>query len=346
MSNNYLTLSNTWSNSCHNDTALYLKSHQGLSGRIMMTENTLHEDTALFRRFNRFYTKQIGLLAQGLLKTRFSLIQARVLYELAQQDQTTASELVNKLNIDPGYLSRILSTFEKEGLLRKNRSTSDYRQRILKLTIQGKKSFAELNERSGRVAEEILLGLAGEDRHRLLHAMQTIETILDTKPKPSTAYLLRLHRPGDIGWIIHRHGVVYAEEYDFDETFEALVAEILVQFIRKHDPKRECLWIAEQEGEWIGSVMIVDAGNQVAQLRLLLVEPKARGQSVGMRLINECINFSSLNHYRKIKLWTQSNLLEARHLYAKAGFERVSESPHKSFSQDLIAEFWELTLGG
>ena len=311
-----------------------------------MPENNLHEGIALFRRFNRFYTKQIGLLTQGLLKTRFPLVQARVLYELAQQDQTTASALVGKLNIDPGYLSRILSTFEKEGLLRKNRSTSDSRQRILKLTTLGKKSFAELDERSRKVAEEMLRGLVEEDRHRLLQAMQTIETILDAELKPPTPYLLRSHRPGDIGWIIHRHGVVYAEEYGFDETFEALVAEILAQFIRKHDPKRECLWIAEQEGERIGSVMIVDAGDQFAQLRLLLVEPKARGQTVGMRLIDECIKFSRRNHYRKIKLWTQSNLLQARHLYSKAGFEKVSESSHKSFGQDLIAEFWEMPLGG
>jgi len=310
-----------------------------------MSAQNLHEETALFRRFNRFYTKQIGLLSQGILKTRFPLIQARVLYELAQQKQTTASTLVDKLNIDPGYLSRILSNFEKKGLLRKHRSTTDSRQRILKLTNPGKKSFAELDERSRRVAEEMLLGLVDEDRHRLLHAMQTIETILDTQPKPSTPYLLRPHRPGDIGWIIHRHGVVYAEEYGFDETFEALVAEILVQFIHEHDPKREGLWIAEQEGERIGSVMIVDAGDQVAQLRLLLVEPKARGQSVGMRLIDECLNFSRRNRYRKIKLWTQSNLPQARHLYAKAGFERVSQSAHKSFGQDLIAEIWEMPLG-
>lgn len=310
-----------------------------------MSAQNLHEDTALFRRFNRFYTRQIGLLTQGLLKTRFPLIQARVLYEMAQQQQTTASALVKKLNIDPGYLSRILSNFEKEGLLRKHRATSDSRQRILKLTNPGKKSFAELDERSRSVAEEMLLGLVDEDRHRLLHAMQTIETILDTRPKPSTPYLLRPHRPGDIGWIIHRHGVVYAEEYGFDETFEALVAEILVQFIHEHDPKRECLWIAEQEGERIGSVMIVDAGDQVAQLRLLLVEPKARGQSVGMRLIDECLNFSRRNRYRKIKLWTQSNLPQARHLYAKAGFERVSQSAHKSFGQELIAEIWEMPLG-
>ena len=311
-----------------------------------MSVYDLRESVALFRRFNRFYTKQIGLLTQGLLKTRFPLIQARVLYELAQQDQTTASALVGKLNIDPGYLSRILSIFEKEGLLRKSRSTSDSRQRILKLTTQGKKSFAELDERSRSVAEEMLRDLTEEDRHRLLYAMQTIEDVLDTEPKPSAPFLVRSHRPGDIGWIIHRHGVVYAEEYDFDETFEALVAEILIQYIRNHDPKRECLWLAEQAGNRIGSVMIVDAGDRVAQLRLLLVEAKARGQSVGTRLIDECINFSIRNRYRKIKLWTQSNLLAARHLYEKTGFEKVSESPHKSFGQELIAEFWELRLEG
>ncbi len=310
-----------------------------------MTEKTLHEDTVLFRRFNRFYTKQIGLLSQGLLKTRFPLIQARILYELAQQKQTNASALVEKLNIDPGYLSRILSAFEKGGLLSKHRSPSDSRQQILKLTTQGKNSFAELDERSRNDAAEILQDLADEDRHRLLHAMQTIETILDTKSKPPTPYLLRPHRPGDIGWIIHRHGVIYAEEYEFDETFEALVAEILVKFIREHNPKRESLWIAEQDGERIGSVMLVDAGDQVAQLRLLLVEPKARGQRVGTRLIDECINFSKRNRYRKIKLWTQSNLLEARHLYAKTGFKVVSKSSHQSFGQNLTAEFWELPLG-
>ena len=311
----------------------------------MMSTHDFREDVALFRGFNRFYTKQIGLLNQGLLKTRFPLIQARVLYELAQQDRTTASALVGKLNIDPGYLSRILSRFAKEGLRRKRRSRSDSRQRILKRTTQGKKSFAELDSRSRSLAEEILRDLTEEDRHRLLHAMQTIETILDAEPTPPAPYLLRPHRPGDIGWIIHRHGVVYAEEYDFDETFEALVAEILVQFIRQHDPKRECLWIAEQDGHRIGSIMIVDAGDRVAQLRLLLVEPKTRDQRVGTQLIDECINFSNRNRYRKIKLWTQSNLLAARHLYEKKGFEKVSQSPHKSFGQefdilDAFTEWW------
>jgi ribosomal protein S18 acetylase RimI-like enzyme len=174
--------------------------------------------------------------------------------------------------------------------------------------------------------------------------MQAIENILGEESTPPASYLLRPHEPGDIGWIIHRHGAVYYEEYGFDETFEALVADILVQFIRKHDPRRERIWIAEQDGERIGSVMVVDAGDQVAQLRLLLVEPKARGKGVGSRLIAECLKFSKRNRYQKIRLWTQSNLVAARHLYIKAGFRRVEESPHRSFGQDLTAEFWELSL--
>lgn len=309
-----------------------------------MTAYNLQEGVALFRRFNRFYTKQIGLLSKGFLKTRFPLIQARILFELAQQEETTASALVDKLNIDPGYLSRILSSFEKKSLLCKLRSTSDSRQRILRLTAEGKNSFAVLDERSRQEAERLLLDLTEDDRHRLLNAMQTIESILGTETKSPTPYLLRPHRPGDIGWVIHRHGTVYAEEYNFDETFEALVAEILAKFINCHDPKREYLWIAEQDGKRIGSVMLVDAGDRVAQLRLLLVAPEGRGQGVGARLIDECVSFAKRNGYRKIKLWTQSNLLEARHLYTKAGFEKVSESPHNSFGQDLIAEFWELPL--
>ncbi len=310
----------------------------------MMVQKKMSESVAEFRRFSRFYTKQIGLLAKGFLKTRFSLTQARILYELANHEQLTASDIIDELGIDPGHLSRILNNFEKEGLLHKVRSKSDSRRRILNLTPQGQNAFSVLNERSMEEAEGLLLRLTREERRRLLNAMQAIENILGDDSKPPTSYLLRFNSPGDIGWIIHRHGVLYSEEYGFDETFEALVAEILVQFIRKHDPKRECIWIAEQDGERVGAVMIVDAGEQIAQLRLLLVEPRARGRGIGKQLINECIKFSRRNRYRKIKLWTQSNLLEARHLYAKADFKMVEEYPHKSFGLNLIAEFWELSL--
>ncbi len=237
-----------------------------------------------------------------------------------------------------------MSAFEKEGLVRKVPSESDKRHRLIRLTAKGKKAFSVLNERSTREVTELLQRLSAEDQHRLLHAMQTIERVLGGAPSSAAPYILRLHRAGDIGWITHRHGVLYAEEYGFDETFEALVAEILARFIADHDPKRERIWIAERDGERVGSVMIVDAGDQVAQLRLLLVEPEARGKGLGAHLIQECIDFSRRNGYRKIKLWTQSILAEARHLYAKSGFEIVDEESHRSFGHDLIAEIWQLPL--
>lgn len=309
-----------------------------------MTEDQLNKNIEKIRRFNRFYTKQIGLLTQGLLKTRFPLTQARIIFELAQHVQSTAKDVIHELGIDPAYLSRILTTFEKEGLIRKVQSKSDNRQWFLKLTAKGKKSFSILNNRSSQEVKVLLRSLSSEDRHRLLSAMHTIENILEAKSNPTTIFLLRSPRPGDIGWITHRHGVLYAEEYGFDETFEALVAEILTRFIQHHDARRERIWIAEQDGESVGSVVVTDAGNLVAQLRLLLVEPQARGKGLGKRLIDECVNFSKRTGYTKIKLWTQSILLEARHLYEKSGFRLVEEKPHTSFGQELVAEIWELPL--
>jgi len=311
-----------------------------------MNEDRLQESIDAMRRFNRFYTKRIGLLNQGLLKTRFPLTQARIIFELAQHEQSKASDLTSELGIDPGYLSRILSRFEQDGLIQKMRSKSDSRQSLLKLTAKGRKSFSILDDRSRQEVKDLLQSLSSEDQHRLLSAMHMIEDVLGSESDLTVPYLLRPHGPGDIGWMTHRHGLLYAQEYCFDETFEALVAEILARFIQSHDPKREHIWIAERDGEQIGSVMIVDAGNQVAQLRLLLVEPKARGKGIGKRLIDECIDFSKRNGYQKIKLWTQNILMEARHLYSKAGFELVEEKPHTSFGHDLIAEIWELPLRG
>ena len=309
-----------------------------------MREAQLAEKIEAVRRFNRFYTGRLGLLKPGLLQTRFPLTQARIIFELAHHEDFTARELIRELDLDAGYLSRILSAFEKDGLLRRSPSKSDNRHRLLKLTAKGRKAFSALNERSKRENEALLQNLSEEDQQRLLQAMHTLESLLGAKTKPARPYLLRTHKPGDIGWIIHRHGVLYAEEYGFDETFEALVADILARFIQHHDPKRERLWIAEQDGERIGSIMIVDAGEEVAQLRILLVEPKARGSGIGKRLIDECIDFSKRAGYKKIKLWTQSNLDAARHLYVKAGFHLVEEKPHKSFGHDLVAQIWELPL--
>jgi DNA-binding MarR family transcriptional regulator/GNAT superfamily N-acetyltransferase len=309
-----------------------------------MIEAQLHEKVEAVRRFDRFYTNRIGLLKPGLLKTRFPLTQARIIFELAQRDDLTASALTRTLDIDAGYLSRILSAFEKDGLIQKSPSKSDNRHRLLKLTAKGRKAFSVLNERSNRKNTALLQSLSPEDQQRLLQAMSTLEGLLGAQAKPAGPYLLRPHRPGDIGWIIHRHGVLYAEEYGFDETFEALVADILARFIQHHDPKREYLWIAEQDGERVGSILIVDAGEEVAQLRILLVEPKARGRGIGKRLIEECVDFSKRAGYKKIKLWTQSILVAARHLYEKAGFTLVEEKPHRSFGRDLVAQIWELPL--
>lgn len=307
-------------------------------------ETQLCEKIDCMRRFNRFYTKKIGLLNQGMLKTRFSLTQARVLFELAQREKTISSELIIELGIDPGYLSRILSAFEKADLVHKVKSKQDSRQRLLSLTAKGRKAFSELNSRATDEIKTLLQNLSDEHQHRLINAIHAIEQIIGDADPSSSPYLLRQHKPGDIGWMIYRHGVLYAEEYAWDETFEALVADILARFIHEHDPERERLWIAERDGEPIGSVMVVDAGEQVAQLRLLLVEPKARGKGVGKRLIDECIDFSKRKKYKKIKLWTQSILLEARHLYSKAGFTLLNEEPHRAFGHDLVAEFWERPL--
>ncbi|MCI0412221.1 helix-turn-helix domain-containing GNAT family N-acetyltransferase [bacterium] len=297
-----------------------------------------------FRSFNRFYTRQIGLLNQTFLDSDFSLSQARILFEVAHGSESTATDLEEALRMDAGYLSRMIREFEQQGLIRRVRSTHDSRERWLKLTSKGKKAFALLNQRSSSEAKTLLEKLSAENRGRLLHCMRTIETLLEPPLDDSAAVSLRSHQHGDIGWITYRHGVLYKEEYGFDETFEALVADILARFINKHDPEKERIWIAELHGERVGSVMIVDAGNNVAQLRLLLVEPWARGRRIGKRLVDECVSFARAKGYLKMKLWTQSNLIEARQLYVKTGFQVVNEKTHKSFGHDLVAEVWEMTL--
>lgn len=309
-----------------------------------MSNEQLQEKINQIRSFNRFYTKRIGLLNKGLLKTRFPLSQARIIFELAQHKQTMASELIKELEIDPAYLSRILSSFEKDGLVQKVQSKTDGRKQLLKLTAKGRESFSLLNERANQEIKIMVQCLSTENHERLLYAMHIIEDILGEEQKPVLSYHLRSHRPLDIGWMIESHGRFYEEEYGWDESFEALVTDILAKFVQNHDPKKERIWIAERDGERIGSIMVVDAGDNVAQLRLLLVEPKFRGKGVGKRLIDECINFSRQSGYRKIKLWTQSILKEARHLYQKAGFKLIEEKPHKSFGHNLVGEFWELPL--
>jgi DNA-binding MarR family transcriptional regulator/N-acetylglutamate synthase-like GNAT family acetyltransferase len=309
-----------------------------------MSETGLEGRVAAIRRFNRFYTQQIGVLKEGLLDSPFSLTESRVLYELAHRERPTATELVKDLGLDAGYLSRILRGFEKRRLLSRTPSKADGRQSLLALTEQGQRAFAPLQARSRDEIGAMLQKLPADDRGRLTEAMHTIERLLGARPEQKAPYLLRPHHSGDMGWVVHRHAVLYAQEYGLDEEFEALVAEIVAKFIRHFDPDKERCWIAEQEGENVGSVFIVKQSPTVAKLRLLLVEPKARGLGLGARLVDECIQFARRTGYRKITLWTNSVLLSARHIYRAAGFRMIHEERHHSFGQDLIGETWELKL--
>jgi DNA-binding MarR family transcriptional regulator/N-acetylglutamate synthase-like GNAT family acetyltransferase len=296
------------------------------------------------RRFNRFYTQQIGVLTDGVLNSHFSLTEARVIYELAHLEQTTASALGGQLGLDAGYLSRILQSFKKRDLIHKQPSAIDRRQTVLRLTEAGQAAFAMLNARSQHQIEAMLGRLPPDDRQRLVAAMHTIEELLGAQPVPKVPYILRPHQPGDMGWITHRHGVLYAEEYGWDEQFEALVASIVAKFIQDYQPKRERCWIAEMGGEIVGSVFLVRQSDTVAKLRLLLVEPKARGLGIGSRLVGECVRQARQVGYSKITLWTNSVLTAARHIYEQAGFTLVNQEPHHSFGHDLISETWELEL--
>jgi DNA-binding MarR family transcriptional regulator/GNAT superfamily N-acetyltransferase len=308
-----------------------------------MTEPS-EERIGTVRQFNRFFTRQIGVLREGLLHSPYSLTEARILFELGQSNRVTASKLGRELGLDAGYLSRILARLEQQGLLEKVRSEHDGRQLLLSLTAAGREAFALLDHRSREEVSEMLEDLSEEDQQHLLKAMQTIESLLSNGFKFSEPFVLRPHEPGDMGWVTHRHGVLYAQEYGWDEHFEALVAQIVADFINHYNPARERCWIAEMDGEIIGSVFVVQSSETVAKLRLLLVEPKARGLGLGTRLVEECIRFARRRGYQKLMLWTNSILLEARHIYEKTGFHLVAEEAHHSFGHDLIGETWELVL--
>jgi DNA-binding MarR family transcriptional regulator/N-acetylglutamate synthase-like GNAT family acetyltransferase len=268
----------------------------------------------------------------------------RVLYELAHRAKPTAAELSKELGVDAGYLSRILLNFEKRGLIGRKPSQNDGRQSHLSLTRKGRQAFAPLEAKAQAEIAALLRRISSAEQDRLIEAMHAIEKILGAPAKPKTPYLLRPHQPGDMGWIIHRHGALYAQEYGWDEQFEALVAEIAAKFIQHFNPKVERCWIAEKDGAIAGSVFLVRKSARIAKLRLLLVEPSARGLGIGARLVDECIRFARQAGYKKITLWTQKNLVAATHIYQKAGFRLVHEEPHHSFGHDLIAQTWDLTL--
>jgi DNA-binding MarR family transcriptional regulator/N-acetylglutamate synthase-like GNAT family acetyltransferase len=296
------------------------------------------------RRFNRLYTRQIGVLNEGLLNSSFSLTEVRVLYELANNGATTATALGNELGLDAGYLSRILRRFQDNGLIERSPAESDARQMVLSLTDKGRREFEPLDKASNAEVDAMLAKMTDEEQRQLLGAMQRIERILHLESPAKGPFVLRPHQPGDMGWVVHRHGVLYAQEYGWDERFEALVAEIAAEFIQNFDPKRERCWIAERDGEVVGSVFLVKKDDEIAKLRLLLVEPKARGLGIGKRLVDECIRFAKHVGYKKITLWTQSNLTAARHIYEESGFQLVSQQKHKSFGKELVAETWDKNL--
>ncbi|MFZ0640341.1 MAG: helix-turn-helix domain-containing GNAT family N-acetyltransferase [Candidatus Acidiferrales bacterium] len=307
----------------------------------------LKSQIAAVRRFNRFYTRQIGVLREGYLNSPFSLAEGRVLQQLSQRQNASAKAIARDLDLDRGYLSRILRDFGKRGLVEKKRSRSDGRQSILTLTAQGRKSFALLDRRANQEMGNMLRELPVSGQARLIAAMDTVEDLLaapKAKAPDSPPYSLRSHQPGDMGWVVHRHGVIYSQEYNYDEQFEALVARIVGEFIQNFDPKRERCWIAEREGQIAGSVFLVKKSKSVAKLRLLLVEPSARGLGIGRRLVDECIRFARAAGYKKITLWTQSHLDSARRIYKDAGFRLVHKEAHHSFSLDLVAETWDLDL--
>jgi DNA-binding MarR family transcriptional regulator/GNAT superfamily N-acetyltransferase len=296
------------------------------------------------RAFNRFYTRKLGVLDQQLLKSPFSLSEARVLYELAHASQLSAKEIGIELGLDPGYLSRIVQNFDEAGLIARKPLATDRRQYQLSLTAKGRQAFARLDRLSQEDAAGMLRPLSEADRHRLTGAMETVERLLGmphAEPPPAS---LRDPRPGDMGWVVQRHGALYASEYGFDAGFEALVAEIVAKFMTSYDASRERCWIADIEGRPVGSVFLVKASDDVAKLRLLLLDPSARGRGLGQRLVAECVSFARACGYRRMTLWTQSILVGARKIYQDAGFKLVASEPHRSFGQNLIGETWERDL--
>jgi len=311
-----------------------------------MTQAHAVRDTqvATVRGFNRFYTRQIGLLDEGLLESEFSLTELRVLYELAHNDGLTAADLRRDLGLDAGYVSRMLKTFTARGFVDRAPSDRDARQSILALTATGRAAFAPLEKASQDKIAALLGPLSADERAALVKAMSVIGRLWGGTPAPRVPYILRPPQPGDIGWIVHRQTVLYHREYGWDEGFEALVAEILAAFVKTFDPKRERCWIAEREGEIVGSVFVVHDSDEIARLRLLYVEPAARGLGIGRRLVDECIRFARAQGYRTLTLWTNDVLDAARRIYEAAGFELVAEEPHHSFGHDLVGQHWNLEL--
>lgn len=296
------------------------------------------------RSFNRFYTNLLGLLDKTLLKSQYSLTEVRIMFEINRLSSITASELVKLLNLDPAYLSRILSGFERKNLIHKKKSKLDMRKQHLSLTLNGQQVISKLQEKANEQIEKLLTNIGQEDQNRLVIAMSTIERILKNEPENAEFYSIRSHKSGDIGYIIYRHGVIYAIENQLDETFEAYVAKNMAEFIENYDSDKECLWIVEKNADIVGSIAIVKISNEVAQLRWFLVEPRARNKGIGTKLIYEALNFCKNKGYQKIVLGTISELKAARRIYVKNGFQIVESKSHRIWGRDLTEEDWELIM--
>jgi DNA-binding MarR family transcriptional regulator/N-acetylglutamate synthase-like GNAT family acetyltransferase len=309
-----------------------------------MSQVDSEQQVAAVRAFNRFYTRKLGVLDQQLLKSPFSLSEARVLYELAHREDLSAKEIGAELGLDAGYLSRIVQNFDEGGLITREPLPSDRRQYRLALTAKGRQTYAELERSMQDEVAAMLATLPHDGKARLTGAMATIERLLGGAGGPPSPAVLREPRPGDMGWVVQSHGAFYAREYGFDSSFEGLVAEITAKFLASFDASRERCWIADIDGTQVGSIFLVRHTDDVAKLRLLLVEPAGRGQGLGQRLVGECVAFAKACGYRRITLWTQSNLVAARKIYQEAGFKLVASEPHRSFGQSLIGETWELEL--
>jgi DNA-binding MarR family transcriptional regulator/GNAT superfamily N-acetyltransferase len=304
----------------------------------------LDDHAAAIRAFNRFYTARVGALRDGLLATAHPLPEARVLYELGQVESIDFADLRRTLDLDAGYLSRLLARLEEQGLVARERAAHDGRRQRIALTPRGADAYRTLDERSAAEIATLLDGLAGDERRRLLDALQTVRDVLEAAPRP-TAFVLREPQPGDLGWVVQRHGALYAQEYGWDETFEALVATVVAGYANDHDPERERAWIAEAAGRPVGSIFCMRRDDRTAQLRCLLVEPSARGTGVGQALVDACVAFAREAGYDRIVLWTNDVLAGARRLYERAGFTLADARPHASFGRDdLVGEDWILEL--
>ena len=299
------------------------------------------------RAFNRFYTRHVGALGEHLLDSPYSLTEMRVLYELAHRDGMSASDLAAELGLDAGYLSRILARFEAQRLIARAGAPDDARRAIVRLTARGRESFAPYERKTRQQVGAMLGGLSPRGRREVVDAMRAIRANLDpSAATPIRAYTLRTHQPGDLGWIVRMHGALYARDYGYDARFEAVVARIAADFLDRFDPARERCWIAELDGENVGSVCLVKKSTTVAKLRLLIVDPRARGLGIGRRLVDECVQFARQAGYRTITLWTHRQLTAARRIYESCGFKCVDRRKVKSFGRNLVDEIWELRLSG